>query len=112
MKKLNGEKIEEVRMDKTIKKLNGSFSDNWDDWIFQIDTFQKFNNVEDKKMLALVTPLLQENALQMLKKEMKKGTTWKDFRSSLETIYISTLKERKIRKELRELKQTGKFEIF
>ena len=60
MKKLKGEK-KEVRMDKNIKKFNGSLKDNWDDWTFQIDTFQKFNNVEDKKILALVTPLLQGN---------------------------------------------------
>ena len=77
--KLKGEKKEEVKMDKNIKKYNGSLNYNWDDWIFQIDTFQKFNNVEDKKMLALVTPLLQGNALPMLKKEMKKRNNLEGF---------------------------------
>jgi len=112
MKRLKSEKKEEIRMDKNIKKFNGNLSENWEDWIFQIDTFQKFNNIDDTKMLGLVTPLLQGNALQLLKKEMKKGTNWKEFRLVLESIYKSTLKERKIRKELRELKQTGKFETF
>jgi len=79
-----------------------------------IDQFKRHNRVEDDKMLAIVTPLLRGQALQMLKRGILKNQQydWNEFKEELVETFRTDTRERKIRKQLRELKHKNNFDEF
>ena len=105
-----------VKIDKNIPKFSGSgaSNENIDDWLFMIDQFKRHNRVEDDKMLAIVTPLLRGQALQMLKRGILKNQQydWNEFKEELVETFRTDTRERKIRKQLRELKHKNNFDEF
>lgn len=75
------------KIDKNIPKFhgNGSQNENINDWLFLVEQFMKFHRVNESEMIAIITPLLRGQALQMLKRGLSKDPeyTW----SSLEVNY-------------------------
>jgi len=73
-----------LRIDKNIPKFTGTggSAENIDDWLFMVEQFKKYNNVEDENLLSLIIPLLRGQTLQMLKKGMIKNQSynWEDFK--------------------------------
>jgi hypothetical protein len=111
---MNEKREWKMKIDKNIQKFNGNLNENWDDWIFQVDNFEKFNEIKETDMLGMVIPLLKGNALTLLKRDLtaNPGLLWKEFKPVLEKIYKSVLKDRRLRKELREIKQKTSFSDF
>ena len=97
---MNEKREWKMKIDKNIQKFNGNLNENWDDWIFQVDNFEKFNEIKETDMLGMVIPLLKGNALTLLKRDLtaNPGLLWKEFKPVLEKIYKSVLKDRRLRK--------------
>ena len=58
-------------------------------------------------MLGIVLPLLKGQALQMVKSaiNINQRLTWAEFRTELVETFMTDTRERKMRRELKELKQ-------
>ena len=67
---MNEKREWKMKIDKNIQKFNGNLNENWDDWIFQVDNFEKFNEIKETDMLGMVIPLLKGNALTLLKRDL------------------------------------------
>jgi hypothetical protein len=106
--------INKVKFDKSLPKFGGNASDNFDDWLFLIESCQKYNNLKDEEMMGLVLPLLRGQALQILKRMrlFESNVDWPKFRNELINTYITDTKERKLRKELKDLKQKSNFNEY
>ena len=105
-----------LKVDKNIPKFSGSgaANENLDDWMFMIDSFEKFNDVAEEDMLGLVMPLLRGQALQMLKRGLAKNPDllWFEFKEELIATFLTDTRERRLRKELKELKHKNSFDEF
>jgi hypothetical protein len=56
------------KLDKNLPKFGGNLTDNYDDWIFLLDSYQKFNKIKNEQMMGLILPLVRGQALQILKR--------------------------------------------
>ena len=81
----------EVRLEKNLPRFSGAKHEKVDDWILQIDSFQERMNVRNENMLKLVTPLLREDELELVKKQRRgeKELDWVGFKKELYSIDIS-----------------------
>ena len=97
-----------------MPKFGGNLTDNYDDWIFLVDSYQRFNNIKNDQMMGLILPLVRGQALQILKRMLlKEGeVNWLDYKQELKETYQTDTKARKLRKEFRQLKQGNDFDSF
>jgi len=104
----------EVRLEKNLPKFSGAKHEKVDDWIFQIDLFQERMNVRNENMLKLVTPLLRDDALELVKKQRRerKELDWVGFKKELIERYKPLDLQRKLRADLWRLKQVAGVEEF
>jgi len=111
--KVDKRKYGNIKIDH-LPKLSGNLTENFDDWIFQIDSFKNRHGIDDEDLLEIITHLFRGDALQSLKKYQKSPNcnNWGIFRQQLFTRYYPRDKQRKLRSQLRNLRQVGRFEDF
>jgi hypothetical protein len=112
---VEGEKYKDKTFKRKLdKNLGGNLTDNYDDWIFLVDSYQRFNNIKNEQMMGLILPLVRGQALQILERMLlKEGeVNWLDYKQELKETYHTDTKARKLRKEFRELKQGNDFDSF
>ena len=114
VERISGSKSFKLRIDKNIPKFSGSSNECLDDWLFMIDNFEKYNNPSAEDMMGLVMPLLRGHALQMAKRSSSRepNLLWIDFKSELIDTFHTDTRERKLRRELKDLKHKNNFEEF
>ena len=103
------------KMEKNLPKFSGTGSaESFDEWIFMIESFQELNHVSNEEMMAVVLPLLRGHALQILKriKLNQDELSWSILKEELNKTYITDTRERRLRKELKELKQGKNFDEY
>jgi predicted transcriptional regulator len=102
------------KLDKNLPKFGGNSTDNYDDWIFLVESYKKFNGVKDEQMMGLILPLVRGQALQILKRMLLTDidVSWSSYKKELKLTYQTDTKSRKLRKELKELKQGNDFDGF
>jgi hypothetical protein len=66
------DKTFEGKLDKNLTKFGENLTDNYDDWIFLVDSYQKFNNIKNEQMMGLILLLVRGQALQILKRMLLK----------------------------------------
>jgi len=104
----------DIKLDKNLPKFGGNTTDNYDDWIFLVESYQRFNGVQDEQMMGLILPLVRGQALQILKRMLltEIDVSWSSYKKELKLTYQTDTKSRKLRKELKELKQGNDFDGF
>ena len=98
------------KVDKNIGPFWGNPNEKIEDWLYVIHNWQKLHAVPENRMIPILTPLIRGNALQLLKTfgiETGGRGTWSDFEKQLVALYDPEHKKRKLRQELRSLRQTG-----
>jgi len=104
--------VNKTKFEKTLPKFSGNASENFDDWLFE--SCQQYNNLQDNEMMGVVLPLLRGQALQILKrmKLFDAEVDWQKFKNELINSYITDTKERKLRKDLKDLRQKASFNDY
>ena len=99
-----------------LPKFHGNLNEKIEDWLFIIKNYQRREEVPDNKMIPSIAPLLRDSALQLLKKFQKDDGTnmdnWKSFRELLIKTYLKENSQRKLRRQLRELRQRGNIDEY
>jgi len=97
-----------------IPPYHGLYKENFENWFFIIDKFQKNNKIEDKDMLNVIAPLFRSNALFMLRRfeNINGEGKYKEFMETIKNLTGGKAKKYSIIRKLDQLVQTKDFESY
>ena len=97
-----------------IQPFHGTHTENFANWFFIVEKFQRTNKIHDDDMLDVIAPLFRGNALLMLKRfEQVNGKgKYREFMEKLKSITDVKVYNDNLRKKLDQLTQKDSFENY
>jgi hypothetical protein len=95
-----------------LPKYHGNRAESLEEWIFQVDEGLRTNNVQGRRVMGIIIPLLKDNALQEYRKLHNNfvvgdwdldNLSWNVLKDRFRRVFNNDDDQRKLRNELREL---------
>ena len=107
--------VKPKKFDPNMPSYSGKSKDNFEEWLFVVENFQKLHKIGDSDMILMIAPLLKEFALQAyisFVKRSGRSASWNDLKDTLKALSRPEHTERRLRIELKNMHCENDFESF